>query len=176
MRTPYPNELMHYGILGMKWGIRRYQNPDGTLTEAGKKRYAENYSEEQRKRDKQVYGRAGVRRINKRMLRGDSISAARSAEANKIYGHRRAAITGGQVGSTIGTVGGAVGGYFAGKAAVKVLSRKYPEYFNSPMSELIVSGAVASGVASVGSTLGRHGGRSIAMLSGGYSPTKFRYN
>ena len=32
-------ELKHYGILGQKWGIRRYQNPDGTLTEAGKKKY-----------------------------------------------------------------------------------------------------------------------------------------
>ena len=34
----YSDELCHYGIRGMRWGIRRYQNKDGSLTAAGKKR------------------------------------------------------------------------------------------------------------------------------------------
>ena len=34
------NELRHWGVKGMKWGVRRYQNKDGSLTPAGDKRYA----------------------------------------------------------------------------------------------------------------------------------------
>lgn len=36
--TGHENELYHYGVKGMHWGVRRYQNPDGTLTPEGKKR------------------------------------------------------------------------------------------------------------------------------------------
>ena len=38
-RVTYSNELYHYGVKGQKWGIRRYQNANGTLTEEGKIRY-----------------------------------------------------------------------------------------------------------------------------------------
>lgn len=37
--TSWDADLYHSGIKGMRWGVRRWQNPDGTLTEAGKRRY-----------------------------------------------------------------------------------------------------------------------------------------
>ncbi len=41
------NYLQHYGVLGMRWGVRRYENKDGSLTELGKKHYGtkENYKQ-----------------------------------------------------------------------------------------------------------------------------------
>lgn len=42
----YDDVLMHHGIKGQKWGVRRFQNPDGTLTPAGAIRYLKTRREE----------------------------------------------------------------------------------------------------------------------------------
>ena len=47
-------ELYHYGVKGQKWGVRKYQYADGTLTPAGKKRYSNNTNSFQRAMDSKV--------------------------------------------------------------------------------------------------------------------------
>ena len=47
-------ELQHHGIKGQKWGVRRYQNKDGSLTADGRKRYADSIA------DTKVYTKKGV--------------------------------------------------------------------------------------------------------------------
>lgn len=61
MEYSYRDELMHYGIKGQKWGVRRYQNEDGSLKGAGKKRYSRFFS------DKDTYERIKSIKNTKRM-------------------------------------------------------------------------------------------------------------
>ena len=49
MYTDNDYRLYHHGILGQKWGVRRFQNADGTLTAEGKKRYTSPNSADQKK-------------------------------------------------------------------------------------------------------------------------------
>lgn len=42
--------IVHHGVKGMKWGVRRYQNPDGSLTAAGKDRYRKNVETSEKRR------------------------------------------------------------------------------------------------------------------------------
>lgn len=59
------NYIYHSGIKGMKWGIRRFQNKDGSLTPAGKKRYSESVSDDYKK----AHSRKSVKSMSDAELR-----------------------------------------------------------------------------------------------------------
>lgn len=74
------NYLAHHGIEGQKWGVRRYQNEDGSLTEEGRKRYGynKNYSIEDARRDKaDLTSYSGI-------LKSESKSADRAATLRSV--------------------------------------------------------------------------------------------
>lgn len=71
------DELQHWGIKGMRWGVRRYQNKDGSLTPAGKKRYDDDNDSDY---DRESYERERTARIKSKILDSD--------DAATIYNNR----------------------------------------------------------------------------------------
>ena len=108
------DHFAHYGALGMKWGVRK--------DVSSKKSSNKDYSANQRKRDRQVYGSRGEKRVNKAMNQGDSISVARGREKHKrdkVLGRNKYTRI---AGKTAGGVAGIVAGQYGGKAVRKAVS------------------------------------------------------
>ena len=74
MVTYNSSDLMHYGIEGQKWGVRRYQNPDGSLTQAGIEHYG--------KRHVRFYNRI-TKKINKSEANDKKVLDARKKNRAK---------------------------------------------------------------------------------------------
>lgn len=74
--------LMHWGIHGMKWGRRRFQNQDGTLTSEGKIRYGSGTSPEK--------GQNGSKKTNKAQAKAEKSKAEKMQEGRKRAAEERA--------------------------------------------------------------------------------------
>lgn len=75
-----PNGLCHSGVKGMKWGVRRYQNKDGSLTPAGRARYNAGSGENARRSDRKFAAKINRGREKARI---DALEKARIAKAEK---------------------------------------------------------------------------------------------
>ena len=78
------HEMYHYGIKGMHWGIRRYQNPDGSLTDAGAKRYTKEINRDdakyhQSKEDAKMY----KKKSEEASAKGDTKKAQKFSELSE---------------------------------------------------------------------------------------------
>lgn len=83
---PVRNELYHHGILGQKWGVRRYQNSDGTLTTEGRARYGDTKQERKEAR-RELSIERGNALLDKGRTKGGAIGRGIGREAAIILGH-----------------------------------------------------------------------------------------
>lgn len=78
------DELMRYGVPGMKWGVRRYQNKDGSLTDAGIKKYAKaGYAQDSYNSNKTKLGKIYDKYTGAHKLTGDMMYGLNSKEQNR---------------------------------------------------------------------------------------------
>lgn len=141
------NYIAHHGTKGMKWGVRRYQNPDGTLTDEGRKRYGygshrmDIVSQNTKSRIKQgakigaisggTYGAVGSA-ISTALL-GATLSSMGIASINPVGAAMLAVYNAGVIAAEGAAVGAGVGA-IAGSVETKA-GRRYIEKFDKGLAE-----------------------------------------
>jgi hypothetical protein len=141
--TVYNDELYHWGIKGMKWGVRRYQNPDGTLTSAGKKRYSSD-------NPKKMTDEELNQRISRMQKEKQYLELKKSTSPGKAYVTELLKTAGNKI---VGGAAGAIGGV-TGKVAVDAVLNHYGDIAvaavnatgSDTLKKAVVTAAMASAV------------------------------
>lgn len=176
----YNDYIEHHGIKGQKWGVRRYQNEDGTYTKAGMRRYGMNLDINDKSRINVAKIRTGEakRRLDVAKANNetnytriaDLQGKVRSAKKNE---RRMRSITRGEKLAAKGkTISGnnlkrdvaLVGSYYASRHLTKFLNRR--------MSELGNMGKLTPGHMYVANKINLYGTLGIGALAGAYAIKK----
>lgn len=119
-------ELYHAGIKGMKWGVRRYQNKDGSLTPAGKKRYS-NWSDDAKtaasikKKGVKEMSNAEIKKLNERTRLEQEYSRLNPGVVKK--GLAAAAAISGTLGTVVALRNNGAQVISMGKSVVKAMKK-----------------------------------------------------
>lgn len=113
------NELYHYGVLGMKWGVRRYQNKNGTLTASGKQKQAWRNAKAKKKSDVKNRGTLSTAQLEQKIKRLQMEKQLRQLTDEEINPGKRA-VTGAlaSIGTKVATTAISGAALYAIKAAV----------------------------------------------------------
>lgn len=107
----YRDELYHHGIKGQRWGVRRFQNADGSLTKRGEKRYAKQVARAAKKAEKAERKAAKAAQEASR-YRGEY---SLDTKFENITGEKKSVKKGG-IRDALGAVGAGIAGVGAGAA------------------------------------------------------------
>ena len=141
------NDIEHSGIKGQKWGVRRYQNPDGTLTDAGKARYNSDGS----KKRTETMSNDELERANRRLAAERNYNSLMGRNYKNRSSNTDIAIRAGA--SAIGSALASGGAYLIREAA-KNPNTKIGKEKLVTASMLAALGATIGGISSVATSLG----------------------
>lgn len=177
-------ELYHHGILGQKWGVRRYQNPDGTYTNAGRKRYGIDLDLNDKSRKNVAAIRLGEARRRLDVAKAkDNNNYTRVAELQgRVRSAKQATKLAKKVdkGAKLESKGQTISGnnfrIGAANLAAGMGSKALTRYLNTRMSDLSSQGRWTPAHTYVASEVNKYGQLALSAVAAGYTVKKYNDN
>ena len=144
------NSLQHFGILGMKWGIRRYQDANGSLTAAGKQRYRTNQGTKEVLRNTSSYDSL-TRREQRKYIKSKTISS-----------ERRSMIAGAAIGASLGIGKSIFNIVMRKKSGKKIKGEEMSKIEAGFVGRTVLGGLIG---AKIGQLVGKNAGKASAEAS-----------
>ena len=167
------NTLAHHGIKGMKWGVRRYQNEDGSLTAAGRRRYGTDLDITDKRRTNIAKIRLGEARrrldVAKKNNNGTNYTRiadlkARERSAKRALGNARMIDRGAKRAAKGETILGNQAKSFLVGAGARYASTLLPHLLNKRLATLYANGQYVAGHRWLAGNINKYG--QYAILGG----------